>query len=52
MNTKDDIFTGIDVSKDTLDIYLNNKHNKIKNNIRIYGMLGKTGDEIIAKCRY
>lgn len=34
MNTKDNVFMGIDVSKDTLDIYFNNKHNKIKNNIK------------------
>lgn len=34
MNTKGNIFMGIDVSKDTLDIHLNNKHNKIKNNIK------------------
>ena len=34
MSTKDNIFIGIDVSKENLDIAINSKHFKIKNNAK------------------
>lgn len=34
MSKEDNIFMGVDVSKDHLDIYYNSKHEKIRNNIK------------------